>query len=218
MHATTHVVHGMTTRHCADLVSAELGTLPGVDHVHVDPIAGTASITSAQPLDPALVHAAVTRAGFAIDEPKRSGASWRPFVRHYLEMLVAMAVGMVVLGAVVDGIVSVLGAPSLLHRADVSALVMATNMTIGMSLWMWYRKHSWASIAEMGAAMYLPFVVLFVPFWAGVLSGEALMTAGHVLMLPLMAVAMLRRRDEYTQHHGHGHGSHAHPASAKEAA
>jgi hypothetical protein len=29
------------------------------------------------------------------------------------------------------------------------------------------------------------------------------MTAGHVLMLPLMAVAMLRRRDEYTGHHGH---------------
>jgi copper chaperone CopZ len=205
---TTHVVNGMTSRNCAKFVTAELGELPGVSHVHVDPIAGTASVTSDRPLDPALIHAAVKRAGFVVGEPKRSQAgSWGPFVRHFLEMVVAMVVGMVVLGAVVNLTLSALGSPDLFHRADVSALVMATNMTIGMSLWMAYRKHTWASIAEMGVAMYVPFVVLFVPFWAGLLSGDALMIAGHVLMLPLMVVAMLRRRDEYTQHHGHAHRS-----------
>ncbi|MHC8503747.1 hypothetical protein ACVGVP_09520 [Pseudonocardia artemisiae] len=40
---------------------------------------------------------------------------------------------------------------------------MATNMTIGMSLWMRYRGHGWRSITEMGASMYIPFIVLFVP-------------------------------------------------------
>ncbi|GAA1814599.1 hypothetical protein HC028_26700 [Planosporangium flavigriseum] len=60
--------------------------------------------------------------------------------------------------------------------------------------------------------------MLFIPYWAGLLSGHALMAAGHVLMLPLMAVAMLRRRDEYTQHHRHAHGSHARPETANEAA
>jgi copper chaperone CopZ len=43
---TTHVVNGMTSRNCAEFVTAELGELPGVSHVHVDPIAGTASVTS----------------------------------------------------------------------------------------------------------------------------------------------------------------------------
>ena len=43
---------------------------------------------------------------------------------------------------------------------------MAADMTIAMSLWMRYRKHSWISIAEMAAAMVLPFAILFVPLWA----------------------------------------------------
>jgi hypothetical protein len=148
------------------------------------------------------VRAAVERAGFVLGEPVRSRrGSWWPFVRHFLEMVVAMVVGMVVLGPLVN---MVLPTSGLFHRADVGSLVMATNMTIGMSLCMAYRKHTWASIVEMGAAMYIPFVALFIPYWAGLLTGHALMAAGHVLMLPLMAVAMLRRRDEYTRHH-HGH-------------
>jgi hypothetical protein len=43
--------------------------------------------------------------------------------------------------------------------------------------------------------------VLLGPFWAGVLSGGALLAAMHVLMLPAMVIAMLRRRDEYAQEH-----------------
>jgi flagellar biosynthetic protein FliP len=49
----------------------------------------------------------------------------------------------------------------------------------------------------MSAAMYLPFVVLLVPFWAGLITGGTLLTAGHLLMLPAMALAMLFRRSEY---------------------
>jgi flagellar biosynthetic protein FliP len=74
-------------------------------------------------------------------------------------------------------------------------------MTLGMALWMKIRRHSWPRIAEMSAAMYLPFVVLLLPYWLGVISGDALMTAGHVLMLPAMLAAMLWRRSEYYHHH-----------------
>jgi hypothetical protein len=70
-----------------------------------------------------------------------------------------------------------------------------------MSAWMRYRGHGWASIAEMGAAMYLPFLVLFVPLWAGLLSSGGLMLWGHLLMLPAILAAMFLRRDEYL--HGH---------------
>jgi hypothetical protein len=114
------------------------------------------------------------------------------FVRHYLEMVVAMLVGMFVLGAL-EGLVW----PDLTARADVGVMVMATNMAIGMGAWMWFRGHSWRGIAEMSASMYLPFVVLLVPFWAGALTGHALMTWGHLLMLPAMALVMVLRPSEY---------------------
>ena len=130
----------------------------------------------------------------------RSARRWLHFARHLAEMVVAMVVGMVVLGGAVRVVLATLGVPHLLDGLEASTLVMATNMTIGMSLWMWYRGHGRASIVEMGAAMYLPFLVLLVPFWAGLLPGGAVMTGGHALMLLAMVAAMLRRRDEYLGH------------------
>lgn len=128
----------------------------------------------------------------------------RRFTRHYLEMVVAMVVGMVVLGPMESAALGALGWSAALDRPDLNALVMATNMTLAMSAWMRWRGHTWTPIAEMAAAMYLPFVVLFVPLWLGAISAGTLMVAGHLLMLPAMAVAMLLRRDEYTHaHHGH---------------
>jgi hypothetical protein len=58
--------------------------------------------------------------------------------------------------------------------------------------------------AEMDGAMVLPIVLLIGPYWAGVLSAEALLGVMHALMLPFMFVVMLRRYDEYAQaHRGH---------------
>jgi hypothetical protein len=123
---------------------------------------------------------------------------WRHFARHYAEMVAAMVAGMVVLGLAVKPIVNHF---DLLQRPDMDVLIMATNMAIGMSLWMRFRKHSWVSILEMDAAMYIPFSVLLVPFWAGLVSGGTLMVVGHVLMLPAMAAVMLRRRGDYAGSH-----------------
>jgi flagellar biosynthetic protein FliP len=120
------------------------------------------------------------------------GGRVRHFARHYLEMVAAMLAGMVVLGPL-EGLVW----PGLTARADVGVLVMATNMSIGMAAWMRFRGHSWRGIAEMSGSMYLPFAVLLVPFWAGAIGEHALMTWGHVLMLPAMAAVMLLRPGEY---------------------
>ncbi len=146
----------------------------------------------------------MTTTGNAAKTTKRGSRTWR-FVRHYLEMVVAMAVGMVALAPVWSWASGALGASALLDRPDIGALVMATNMTIAMSAWMRYRRHGWAPIAEMGAAMYLPFLALFVPLWTGAISADTMMIAGHLLMLPAMAVVMLLRLDEYTLHTHHGH-------------
>jgi hypothetical protein len=121
----------------------------------------------------------------------RAGQVWH-VIRHYLEMVVAMVVGMVALGPVWS-----LVWPGLSAHVAADALVMATDMAIGMGAWMRFRGHSWSAIAAMSAAMYLPFVVLLLPLWAGLITGGTLLTAGHVLMLPTMALAMLWQRHEY---------------------
>ncbi|MEU5261490.1 hypothetical protein [Amycolatopsis sp. NPDC021455] len=111
------------------------------------------------------------------------------FTGHYAEMVAAMIIGMVALGP--------LWPSAWLERADIGALVMATDMTVAMVLAMVVRRHAWARIAEMAAVMYLPFVALLVPYWLGALTGTALMVAGHVIMFPLMLAAMVWRRAEY---------------------
>lgn len=122
-------------------------------------------------------------------------------VRHYLEMVAAMLVGMVVLGPVWSLAGAALGVSGFLDLPEPTALVMATDMTIAMCGWMRYRGHAWRPVAEMAAAMYLPFLVLFPPLWLGLVSASGLMLGGHLLMLPAMAAAMLLRPAEYTGHH-----------------
>ena len=104
------------------------------------------------------------------------------FLTAYLEMTVAMVIGMAVFSLVWDGVW-----PELSRRPDGMALTMAFDMTLGMAAWMWVRRHAPRHIVEMSAVMVLPFLVLLVPFHLGVLSGEALLTWGHVAMFALMA-------------------------------
>jgi flagellar biosynthetic protein FliP len=113
-------------------------------------------------------------------------------VRHFLEMLVAMAVGMVALGPLWPDLAT--------DRVEAHTLVMATNMTVGMTALMLWRRHRPAAVVEMALAMYVPFVLLFPAHGAGWLSAGAVVVVGHVLMLPAMVLAMLHRPEEYTAH------------------
>ena len=124
----------------------------------------------------------------------RSAVTNRAFIVHYLQMLAAMLAGMVVLGP----LSMLLGDRA---STEVQALLMATSMTAGMAAWMAWRRHTWPGIVEMGLAMYLAFVVLFPLHWLGLLSTDGLILVGHVLMLPAMAIAMLRRREEHLAAH-----------------
>jgi flagellar biosynthetic protein FliP len=128
----------------------------------------------------------------------------RNLVRHYLEMVAAMVVGMAVLGGAARLILAMLGDSDFLADRDgLRASVMTVNMTIGMAVWMRHRGHGWGAIAEMSAAMFVPLGILIGPFWAGALSGDALVGWMHVLMLPAMAFAMQHRRAEYAHDHHH---------------
>jgi hypothetical protein len=141
-------------------------------------------------------------------DPIPTATAWGAFARHYLEMVITMAVGMVLLHPLWAVAFAAIGRPDALHHATVMALVMATDMSLGMGAWMRYRGHSWRSMVEMSATMYLPFAVFLPPVWSGAMSGGAMITAGHLLMLPAMLALMLWRRDQ--------HGPAAHSPSQAE--
>ena len=119
------------------------------------------------------------------------------FAGHYLQMVVAMFVGMGLLA-----VPWMLIWPGLRDHPVLDTLVMAANMTIGMAAWMAIRRHSRPMIVEMSVAMLAPFVVLLAPLATGAITADTLTTAGHVLMFLAMLAAMLLRRQDYTHHRG----------------
>ncbi|GAA4564991.1 hypothetical protein [Planotetraspora kaengkrachanensis] len=119
------------------------------------------------------------------------------FIRHYIEMIIAMFAGMILLGMLRHA-----AGLGFSHERDpeLAYLLMAFDMSVGMAAWMRFRGHGWAPTLEMCGAMFAPALPLFPLLWLDIVDGESLMVLAHVAMFPLMLVAMLWRRDEYTGH------------------
>jgi hypothetical protein len=133
------------------------------------------------------------------------------FIRHYIEMVVVMFAGMIVLGLRGEAALKAIGSGTSELRHDAPAIVflgMMATMTIPMVAWMRYRGHRWQPTLEMAASMIIPTLIAIALLAAGVVSFEALMGLEHVAMLLGMLAAMLLRIDEYT------HAHHAHAAAA----
>ncbi|MEV6868641.1 hypothetical protein AB0M44_47670 [Streptosporangium subroseum] len=120
---------------------------------------------------------------------------WRRFAWHYVEMIIAMFAGMIILGMLLSA-----AGLGFSHERDpeLAYLLMAFDMSVGMAAWMRYRGHGWARTLEMCGAMFAPALPLFPLLWMGLIDGEALMGLAHVAMFPLMLVVMLWRLDEYS--------------------
>ena len=128
------------------------------------------------------------------------------FIRHYIEMVVVMFVGMIVLGLPGEAALKALGSGTSELRDSAPAVVflgMATTMTIPMVAWMRYRGHRWQPTLEMAASMVIPTLVAIAVLALGAMSFGALMGVEHIAMLLGMLVAMLLRVDEYTSHAHH---------------
>jgi hypothetical protein len=125
-------------------------------------------------------------------------AATRHFVRHYVEMVVAMFLGMGVLLPPLGAALRTAGTS--LHDSDVLMIsAMAVTMTVPMVGWMRYRGHGWPVCADMTAAMAIPTLGVLALLWSGLVGDlGTLLLIEHVAMLPSMLVAMLLRRDEYT--------------------
>jgi hypothetical protein len=135
--------------------------------------------------------------------------SVKHFIRHYAEMVVAMFLGMAVLGIPAGWAMGAVGTSWSELTDDAPALMflgMATTMTVPMVGWMVYRGHGRRANTEMSASMFLPTFAVIALLWAGLVTDlGALLLIEHVAMLLSMLAAMLLRPAEYTHHDSHAH-------------
>ena len=138
-----------------------------------------------------------------LDQPQ--GRKTRRFLRHLLEMIAVMMLGMCVLGAAWGAFHEVVFgnafADAWRDYVVLAAFAMAFNMTVPMVLWMRYRGHSWERGGEMAAAMNLPLLPLLVLYSLDVIPAQAVLGLQMVLMIPAMVPAMLYRKEEYSAPH-----------------
>jgi hypothetical protein len=137
----------------------------------------------------------------------------RRFIRHYIEMVIAMFAGMIVLGIPGEAALRAAGYSSSQLQADapaVALLAMAVIMTVPMVAWMRRMGHGWRPCNEMAASMFLPTFLVIGMMAAGAADFATAMGLEHAIMLPAMLVAMLLRREEYSCDHRH----HLQPAAA----
>ncbi len=66
MNTSTYTVTGMTCGHCVSSVTEEVSEIPGVTDVTVELESGQLTVTSAAPLEPARIRAAVEEAGYHV--------------------------------------------------------------------------------------------------------------------------------------------------------
>lgn len=117
------------------------------------------------------------------------------FGRHLLEMVLAMVLGMLVLGGALRAVLAGAGVRySMEEYPTLVVLEMALTMTVGMAVWMTVRGHRWPEILEMGAAMVVPAIVVIPPIRSGALDAGTAMVIEHVGMVLAMVVVMLRHR------------------------
>ena len=146
------------------------------------------------------IHAEPQHAPEIRHEARGRGA--RHFVRHLGEMLIAMVAGMIVLGALDRALLAAAGTSASTVRdsaPEAVALVMAFNMSVGMAVWMRHRGHTWAGVAEMAGAMFVPAVAAIALYRGGVADSGAILAIEHAGMLPAMVAVMLLHRTEYSQ-------------------
>ncbi len=157
--------------------------------------------TKAEPTPDPTVSQDVPAAAAPDEHPQRPVLD---FARHYAEMVVAMLLGMFVLGFALVAVLELVGVDASDWDVDAPALYLLTmvvTMTIPMVWWMRYRGHRWRLAWEMTAAMFLPAVAAIGLLWTDVENDvHMLMGLEHTAMFTAMFVAMFLRRHEYTGH------------------
>ena len=128
--------------------------------------------------------------------------SKRAFARHFGEMVLAMFLGMFVLGGIAELAFALSGSSLSDQPGGFRIMLMGFNMTVPMVAWMSYRGHGRLRNAEMAASMVVPSLAAAVLVWAGALGTAAGLGIQHAAMIPAMLGVMLWRYEHYSQPHG----------------
>jgi len=133
----------------------------------------------------------------------RASRSRRAFVRHFVEMVLAMFLGMGVLGGLAALAFAAAGGSMSDAPGAVRVLIMGFTMTVPMVALMSYRGHDRARNAEMAASMIVPSLAAAGLAAAGALGAGGALAVQHAAMIPAMLGAMLWRYDHYAGGHSH---------------
>jgi hypothetical protein len=142
-----------------------------------------------------VVHAESMRPG--------QGRRLSPFWRHFLEMVGAMAVGMLVTGAIFVFVVGATTWDEVTSQYPTQALLaMAVGMTTPMVAWMLYRGMGRRNSYEMAAAMILPVIPFLCLVWFNITQSAECGAYCGVTVIAMLAL-MGYRRSEYSTHSMH---------------
>jgi hypothetical protein len=130
-----------------------------------------------------------------------SRRSKRGFARHFGEMVLAMLLGMVVLGGLAELAFALSGSSLSDQSGGLRVMLMGFDMTVPMVIWMSYRGHNAARNEEMAASMIVPSLFAAILAWAGVLGAAGALALQHAVMIPAMLAVMLWRYEEYSHSH-----------------
>jgi hypothetical protein len=130
-----------------------------------------------------------------------TGGSKRAFARHFGEMVLAMFVGMVVLGGAAELLFAAAGSSLSDQPGGTQVTLMGLNMTVPMVLWMRHRGHAAARTVEMALSMIVPSLAAAALAWAGALGSAAALGIQHAVMIPAMLGVMLWRYQDYSRPH-----------------
>jgi hypothetical protein len=135
------------------------------------------------------VSAVVTRTGY--------------FLRHLLEMCLAMCIGGIPLIVLFFWGAAQLGYPDLFEQSpELSVLVVSFILSLPMVAWMRFRGHEWRPTLEMASTTIVLGVLLVGLGWLGILPRNALFEWLTRLACPVMLVPMFLRLNAYTTHCG----------------
>jgi hypothetical protein len=127
--------------------------------------------------------------------------SKRAFARHFGEMLLAMLLGMLVLGGLAELAFALSGSSLSDQPGGTQVMLMAFNMTVPMVLWMRHRGHAAARNVEMALSMIVPSVAAAALSWAGAIGTGGALGIQHAVMIPAMLGVMLWRYQDYSHPH-----------------
>lgn len=134
------------------------------------------------------------------------------FIRHFLEMCLAMCIGGIPLIILFFVGAANIGYPGLLeHSPELSVLVVGFILSLPMTAWMRYRDHEWQPTLEMASTTIVLAILLVGLGWFGILAKSNLFEWMTRLACPVMIIPMLFRLDIYAGHHA-GHQNHVHAA------